>query len=162
MQTVAVANNMALRKMRIEQQFYLLMHFHLHTTNNILTQQIHIHIPTRELKCSSLNLREIKYIRDQLQQQFIIVTDNLDIFLPFLEIFCLNQQIRKADNSIQRSTDFMAHIGKESTFQTVGHFSLVTRQNQFRFRFLQFGNIIVDTYNFYFILIGCHSFKFST
>ena len=48
----------------------------------------------------------------------------------------------------------MAHIGKESTFQTVGHFSLVTRQNQFRFRFLQFGNIIVDTYNFYFILIG--------
>jgi len=89
-----------------------------------------------------------------LQQQFIVVTDNLDIFLPFLNIFRLNQQIREADNGIQRSTDFMAHISEESTFQTACHFCPVTCQNQFRFRLFQFRDVVVDTYDFNFILLG--------
>ena len=45
----------------------------------------------------------------------------------------------------------MAHVSKESTFETVHHFSFVTCQDQFFLRLLQFGNIIVDTDDFHFV-----------
>ena len=64
MQTITVANEMVLRKIRIEHQRYSFAHFHFHRTDNILAQQIHIYISVSKIKRTGFNFREIQYVRN--------------------------------------------------------------------------------------------------
>ena len=65
-QSVTVTNNAAFRKMRIEHQFNILLHLHLHGADNIFTEHIHVYISVGKLKCTRFNLRQVEYIRNQL------------------------------------------------------------------------------------------------
>ena len=89
------------------------LHSQQETTLQFPHQLIQFNIRVIQLQRSRLNLRQIKNITDELQQQGIIVLDDADIFLLFLFFFGRRQYPRETDNSIQRGTDFMAHIGQE-------------------------------------------------
>ena len=89
------------------------LHSQQETTLQFPHQLIQFDIRVVQLQCSRLNLRQIKNITDKLQQQSIIVLDDADIFLFFLFFLGRCQYSRETDNSIQRSTNFMAHISQE-------------------------------------------------
>ena len=103
-------------------------------------QFIQFDIRVIQLQRSRLNLRQIKDITDELQQQSIIVLDDADIFLLFLFFFGRCQYPRETDNSIQWSTDFMAHIGQEGRLQAIGFFGKVFGCSKFLLHLLPVGD----------------------
>ena len=115
---------------------------------NLLTHLIHIEFHIVEFERSGFDLRQIENVGNQLQQQFVIFLNNGYILPSFVGIFGFSDQIRKADDGIQWRADFMAHISQKSRFQTIAHFGFVLRFDQILLRFLQLGNVVIDTHHF--------------
>ncbi len=77
---------------------------------------IDISSPHIEFHRSSLSLREIEDIADDLEQHLIVAFDDFNKFLFLSRIVGFCQHIGESNNSIKRSADFMAHICEESRF----------------------------------------------
>lgn len=64
-----------------------------------------------------------------------------------LPYFTFGDQMREADDGIQWSTYLMTHIGEESRFQFVGHFSFLLGCLKFPFDLFQFRDVPFDADN---------------
>ena len=62
---------------------------------------------------------KIKYVSNQTKEQITILIDYFDKLFFFFFIVSLGKNIGKADYSVKRRPDLMAHIGEESRFQLI-------------------------------------------
>ena len=86
-----------------------------------------------------LQTGHIQYVINQPKQQIRVGPNNLEIAtLFFFRGSSGRQHVREAHNRIQWRTDFVAHIGKESTLQTAGFFGTVFCFAQGTLGYLQF------------------------
>ena len=81
----------------------------------------------------------------QFKKKFIILSHDFDIFLPFASAVRFCQKAGKANNSIERSTNLMTHIGQKSRLQAIQFFCFIAGNNQFLFSLFQRRDVVIDT-----------------
>ena len=103
-------------------QFNSRLQFRTEALNTFLATRIHFYLLPRHLPHSRIHIRNIEYVLHQTQQICIVALHLFNI-LAFLHIIqlLLSQQGRKADDGIQRSTDFMGDMLYKGTFD-LAHF----------------------------------------
>ena len=91
---------------------------------------------------SGLYLGQVQDIVDQFQQQVGVDVDYLEIFVFLLLRNGVGQQARESDNRVERSADFVAHVGKKRRFQFIGLFGQGLRILQFFNHPFPFGHVV--------------------
>ena len=105
---------MAFGDLLFKKELDISFHFHTSGLDNFRADLIYIQVGIYKVECSCLYLRKIENVRYQSQEKVIIILYNLDIVLTFFLAFGFCQQAGKADNRIQRSTDFVTHISQKN------------------------------------------------
>ena len=100
---------------------------------DILTHLVDIRIFLLDLDFTRFHSGEVENFIDQTCQALVVTLNNLIVLHAFLIGVRLSNHTRETLNSVQRGTDFMAHVGKEERFHLTGLFSL----QSFLFVFLQ-------------------------
>ncbi len=86
---------------------------------------------------AGLDFREIEDVVDQGQQMPAGAMDFFDIVALSGIKVCSKRQVRHADDAVHRCADFVAHVGKEFAFGSIGRFRGLLRLQQGAFgRFL--------------------------
>ena len=102
------------------------MHF-LHFVNQSgHFDQLEVHF-----RFSRLNAGKVQNVIYELQQQVAILLDDVQVFGFLHFIFRQSYDFRESHDSIQRSADFVAHIGQEHRFHAVGLFGALLRLDEF-------------------------------
>ena len=130
-QTFLVGIDTVIGQVGSQQNRYSLVFLYIIVAHHVLTEVTDIHIPHIIIKCSRFYLCQIQNVGYQLQEQFRILLHDGKVFLAFFPIVQFGNDACKTDNGIERSTDFMTHIGQKSRLQAVQMFCLILGDPQF-------------------------------